>query len=492
MQCPKMLWMDRNMPEAGEVSDSAQARFRAGVRVGELARDYFGEYESVPYSGDKGAMAGETTRLIDAGARTIAEASFSHDGNFCSVDILRVNENGGFEIVEVKSVAGSEEEDDGKAVKLVHLHDMAYQRYVVTGGGHRVDSVSLIQLNRDYVRRGDLDVHKLFVLRDCTGETASMQDDIESNIVEIERIAEMRDEPGVDIGRYCQDPYACAYMGWCWRKVPEDSVFDIRNRMFHADKYDLYRGGVVTMRQLLEAGVNITDRQMLQVRTVCEDLPPMIDKDAIREFLDELSYPLYHLDFETWQQVIPEFDGVRPYMQIPTQYSLHIQERPDSEPGHREFLGKEGEDPRSAIAERLCADIPMGACVLAYNMSFEKGRVKELAAAFPDLADHLMDIHDNMRDLAVPFRKAAYYCRAMKGSYSLKAVLPALFPGDPELDYNALDLVHNGDEAMNAFATLHEQPPEDIPRIRQALLDYCRIDTLAMVRILGRLYEVRE
>ncbi|MCL2142183.1 MAG: DUF2779 domain-containing protein, partial [Methanimicrococcus sp.] len=157
---------------------------------------------------------------------------------------------------------------------------------------------------------------------------------------------------------------------------------------------------------------------------------------------------------------------------------------------HKEFLAKEGIDPRRPLADHLCADIPKNACVIAYNMAFEKGRIKELAALFPDLSDHLMSIHDNMIDLIIPFQSGAYYCKEMGGSYSIKSVLPALCPNDPKLDYNALNLIHNGSDAMNAYAALVNKSPEEIAKIRAALLAYCRLDTLAMVKILEKLYDV--
>jgi hypothetical protein len=181
---------------------------------------------------------------------------------------------------------------------------------------------------------------------------------------------------------------------------------------------------------------------------------------------------------------------VWPYEQIPTQYSLHIQNEPGGALIHKEFLGKEGEDPRRAIAERICEDIPVDGCMIAYYATFEKTRLKELAGMFPDLSDHLMAIYENTRDLIVPFNAGHYYCEAMGGRTSIKVVLPAMFPDDPELDYHALDLVHDGMEAANAFATLHEQTPEDIAKIRAALLKYCRLDTLAMVKILERLQQL--
>ena len=192
------------------------------------------------------------------------------------------------------------------------------------------------------------------------------------------------------------------------------------------------------------------------------------------------------IDFEAFEQVIPEFDGVKPRMHIPFQYSLHI-EHEDGRLEHREFLAKEGTDPRRPIAERLCRDIPADVCVLAYSKAFEAKILKQLAGEFPDLAGHLNAIAANLQDLEVPFKKRAYYSKAMEGRSSIKKVLPALYPEDPALDYHSLEGVHKGDEASEAFATLADHTPEEIAVIREQLLKYCGLDTYAMVKVLEKL-----
>ena len=177
-----------------------------------------------------------------------------------------------------------------------------------------------------------------------------------------------------------------------------------------------------------------------------------------------------------------------PYEQIPFQYSLHV-EQEDGSLKHFEFLAKEGEDPRRALAEQLIKDIPEGACSTAYNMSFEKSVLRRLAAQFPDLAKQLMDIHDNMHDLMIPFQKQYYYSAAMQGSYSIKYVLPALWPDDPKLDYHSLEGVHNGAEASAVYAGLTNDTPQEIAVKREQLLRYCELDTYAMVKVLEKLKE---
>lgn len=203
-----------------------------------------------------------------------------------------------------------------------------------------------------------------------------------------------------------------------------------------------------------------------------------------------LSYPIYFLDFETYQEAIPQYNGTWAYEQIPFQYSLHYIEKEDGELKHKEFLAETGIDPRRILAERLVEDIPMNVCVTAYNMVFEKGRIKELANLFDDLKEHLMNIHDNIKDLMIPFHDRLYYTKEMNGSYSIKYVLPALFPNDPDLDYHNLPVVHNGGEASSAFVDLINHEKEEQEKIRNGLLLYCGLDTLAMVKVWEKLKEV--
>lgn len=483
LQCPKILWMDRSMPEQKAAPD--ESRFTVGNEIGDLAMGYFGNFTEVAFNRESmSEMIAETQRLLAEGnEQVIAEASFSFEDNFCSVDLLRRAEDG-YEIIEVKSSSAKTQ------ITPIYLHDMAYQYYVLTSCGLNITKVSLMQLNPQYVRRGALDLDELFVVTDCTDMIREMQYEIPERIASIRAIAALDDEPDTLLGMRCDNPYECGYKGWCYRNLPENNVFNIGFGMRSAMKEQAHYDGIISFGDVLNSGLKLTEKQLRQVTSTVSDLPPDINKRGIRRFLETLTYPLYHLDFETYQQHIPLWDGVHPYQQIPFQYSLHIQDAPCGEALHREFLAKEGIDPRRELAERLCADIPPDVCVLAYNKSFEQACIRGLAVMFPDLSDHMLCISENMRDLMQPFKNGDYYSREMGGSYSIKVVLPAMCGDDPELDYHALEHIHNGGEAMAAYATLHIQPSDEIERIRAALLAYCRLDTLAMVKILEKLYEM--
>lgn len=141
------------------------------------------------------------------------------------------------------------------------------------------------------------------------------------------------------------------------------------------------------------------------------------------------------------------------------------------------------------MSNNLCKDIPSDATVVAYNMSFEKGLIKKLATNFPDLSSHLININENMKDLMVPFQKKYYVTPEMKGSYTIKYVLPALDKKMREA-YKKLDFVQNGSQTMNAYANLSKQDEANKEKIRSCLLKYCELDTFAMVKIVNKLKEV--
>jgi CRISPR/Cas system-associated exonuclease Cas4 (RecB family) len=436
LQCPKILWLDINRSEEKDASLINQHLLDSGTKAGELARGYFGPYSLVDYSEDKSVMLAETQRLIAARTPIICEAAFANDDGLCIVDILRQTD-GGYNIIEVKSSTG---------LKDQHLDDMAFQYYILNACGLPIKNVSLMHINNQYERLGELDIQKLFALQDCTVEVLDRQKDISVNIKKIREIAGAGTEPDIPIGKHCKTPYPCPYQSYCSPDLA-DTLVD-------------------------------------------NNQPPIIDREKLNVFLETLSYPLYFLDFEIFQEAVPSYDHQRPYQLMSCQYSLHIQTEKGAEPAHREYLAPHGSDPRRALAERLCADIPRDVCVLAYWMSFEKKRIEELAALFPDLSTHLMAIHSNIKDLIVPFKTKAWHSHLQSGSNSLKAVVPAMFPDDPELNYQNLGLIQGGGEAMNAYAELPYKTPEEQQRIRDALLAYCHLDTLVMVKVLEKLQMV--
>ena len=477
VQCPKILWLKMHKPELFDESVMNQSTLSAGNDVGDLAMGLFGPYIEVPY-GDLSEMIARTKELLDVQTPIICEASFSYSGCFCSVDILRRCGNT-YEIYEVKS---------STEVKDIYLDDVSYQQYVLHKCGLEISRVSIVHINNRYVRHGELELKKLFKIVDVTEQSSAKQKEVEDRLAFLSDYLNQEEEPDCVYGDQCSNPYTCGFAAHCIGELPSPSVFDIAN---FRRKMDFYRQGILSFEDVLHTGV-LKGKQLMQVEHELKDLPAAINKEGIREILKEFTYPLYFLDFETFQSPIPLFDYSRPYQQIPFMYSLHWIEREGDDFHQTVSLSYPGNDPRRTIAEDLCHDIPKGVCTLAYNMGFEKGRIRELATLYPDLADHLMDIHDNMRDLMIPFQKGWYYNKAMEGSYSIKYVLPALYPDDPELDYQNLEGVHNGGEASETYLAMWNMTDEEIAKKCQELSKYCGLDTYAMVKVWQKLKELYE
>ena len=477
VQCPKMLWMKTFKPELFDNSVMKESVLETGNKVGDLAMNIFGDYTEVEYSEDLTKMLDDTKKLIENGTKVICEASFTFDGLFCAVDILKNNGNNEVEIYEVKS---------STEIKDIYVHDVSYQNYVLENLGYHVTRICLVYINNEYVRHGELDLDQLFNIDDLTAEAKANYELVQENAAYFKKYLEQEDEPTMDIGEHCFKPYPCGFWGFCSRNLPQPNVFDIANMR---KKFKLYKDGIVSYEQL-EASNELNDKQRMQVEWELFDKPAFIDKQFVKEFLDGLSYPLYFLDFESYQSAIPPYDDSKPYEQIVFQYSLHYILEEGGELYHKEFLAYPGEDPRRKLAEQLCEDIPLNVCTTAYNMAFEKTRIKGLAEIYPDLADHLMNIHDHIQDLMIPFQKKMYYEKSMEGSYSIKYVLPALFPGDPALDYHNLEGVHNGGEASATFASMETMDKEELEMWRKNLLKYCCLDTYAMVKVWEKMIEV--
>jgi len=477
-QCEKILWLDKYKSEYRLDNDN-QAVLDNGTDVGIIAQDLFGKHKVVEFNKDLSKMIDDTKRYLMEENIVLCEASIKYNNNFCSVDILKKNKDK-YEIYEVKS---------STHCKDIFVEDASYQYFVLKSAGYNVKKVCVVTLNSDYIRHGDLELDKLFKINDITDVAIDKFSSVKKKIEEINKYMAMDMEEEKKLGTYCFSPYECPYFNYCSRNLVKNNIFDIKGMQLKS-KINLYNQGYISFEDLLNANINQKVRQ--QIEFEINNLKPYVNKDNIKEFLNTLSYPIYYLDFESYQEAIPEFDNARPYMQMPFQYSLHYQLKEDKELMHTEFLAEGSGDPRRNLALSLVKDIPQDVCVVAYNMAFEKMIIKHLASLYPDLRKHLLNISDNMKDLIIPFRNRDFYVKEMQGKSSIKYVLPALFPNDPSLNYHNLDLVHKGDEASNAFKSMKNLSKEEVELLRAALLKYCELDTFAMVKIHQKLKSVVE
>lgn len=474
-QCHKSLWLHKHQPELKDpVDPGLQARFDSGHAVGALAHQLLSGGVEVPYEGLTHAeQLAMTMKLLAEGRETIYEATFQHDGIFVKVDILH-HGAAGWELLEVK---------ESTEVKEVHRTDAAVQLYVLAGAGLDVAKVAIVHIDTTYVRQGDLEVQKLFTIADITDAAREMQPNIPAEIADM-RAMLAGGVPAIDIGPQCSDPYACDFHGHCWQHIPEDSVFDLRER--GVDTFALYGEGIVRQADIPLERLNGKQRQQVEATLRQVDT---LDKAEVQRFLAGLWHPRCYLDFETVNPAIPLFDGLRPYQQMPFQYSLRVQSSAGESLVHHELLAQPGVDPRRELAERLLGEIPEGACVVAWNQAFEKRVLGELAKSFPDLAPRIGKLLESFRDPMALFRDRSVYLWRQKGSYSIKAVLPVLVP---ELSYEGMEIA-GGDMAMGAYYRMCDaEDAEELERVRRALLEYCALDTQGLVRIVERLRELAE
>lgn len=475
--CEKKLWLSEYKKE--EAKEDNSTVLANGNMVGDLARHLFGDnYVLIDYNKGLKEMIRDTKVALAFKPNIICEASFSYNGNFCSVDILK-NDIDGVELYEVKST--TEKKD-------IYLDDISYQTWVLKMCGINVKKSCLVHINSEYVKDGNLDINKFFMIEDVTKELDL--DIIKECSNEYHKVINRNIEPEVDLNSNCKyNNELCPFFDYCTRRLSKPNVFDLAS-VYFKNKLELYKKGIITFEDLIKDG-SINEKGLEQVKYELEDLKPKINKNNINKFLDKVTYPVYFLDFESYQDVIPKYDGTKPYQQICFQYSLDYYLEQGGELYHKEFLNdKYTENPMKYLCENLVNDIPKDSCIIVYNDTFEKTRLKEMAEIFPEYKEHLLNIRNNIIDLMVIFRNRDYYIKEMEGSYSIKHVLPALFPNDESLNYNNLEQVHKGNEASEAYLSLPSLSKKDEKILRGNMLRYCGLDTRAMVKIFDKLKEL--
>ena len=474
-QCPKRLWLEIHKPELRDDSAS-EVVFQIGHQVGDIARSIY-DPESAGITidldtlGHRAALA-RSAELLAQGSGPVFEAGMAIEGALAYADVMLPNRSDGtlqWRMIEVKSSTG---------VAAYHQDDIAVQSHIAVSSGVRLSSVSLAHINNAFVYQGDGDYRGLLHEVDLTEEALSRGNEVRQWIADAQRVAACAEEPEVATGAHCTKPFTCGFRGYCNRdkacpEFPLDSLPRLHSRkreQFEAEGYEDVRD---VPDELLNAVQN-------RVKQCSISGMPFFDTDGAAADLAPLGFPAYFLDFETVNLPVPIWKGTRPYQQIPFQFSLH---RLD-EAGildHTAFLDLSGNDPSGAFADSLIHQCGDEGAVFVFNASFETSRIRELSERFPELAPALHAIIDRIVDL-LPIARNRYYHPSQHGSWSIKAVLPALCP---DLSYDQLDGVKDGAMAVESFkeAISRKTTQERRHCIERQLLEYCKLDTLAMVRI---------
>lgn len=480
LKCEKCLYLNKHHNELRDsLTKEQEAIFQQGTNVGDLAQKLFpGGIDLTPATFyDFGPSIIATKKAISKGVPIIYEAAFLFNGVLAAMDILVKSDNG-YKAYEVKS---------STSVKDTYIQDAALQAYVILNSGVELEDVSIVHLNKKYKREGEINIKKLFTIASVMDSIRAPINEIPNKIQNFKTLLKSSHVPENDIGIHCHKPYTCDFIGHCWKNVPSYSVFDINNLSVNK-RFSLYHNGCITLDQV-PIDFPLSNNERLQVQSEV-DQTAHIETEKITTFLRALTYPVYHIDFETMAHAVPQLDGASPYGPIVFQYSMHIQESVGSVPTHKEYLGPgDKTDPRYNFAKKLISDCGTQGDVLVYNIGFERGKLKALIALFPVLGEELNAIILRMKDLMVPFQSKWYYTPEMKGSHSLKYVFPAIAP-DFEHSYDGLT-IQNGSAASLVYSQMVDGSYlGNYEAARKDLIAYCKLDTLAMVKLLEKLYAV--
>lgn len=470
LQCPKRLWLQINRPDLQVVEAGQQARMEAGNVVGDIARQQYPDGVLIDGANLSLAIQDTAAQLTKGKRLPIFEATFQQDGVLVRNDLL-LPAKAGYHLAEVKS---------STHVKDYHLSDVAIQAHVTEQAGVPLRRISVVHIDNSFIYPGGQDYAGLFRFVDVTDQARELMPQVPKWIKAAQKTLAGA-EPDIAPGPHCQDPFDCPFIDYC--HPPEDLTAHPVELLPYSQKLaaTLRAEGYADIRDIPKGRLT-TDRHVRIWKSIIQG-KPVLDK-AVREDMAALSWPRYFIDFETINFAAPIWTGTRPYQQIPFQWSCHIQSHTGSLK-HAEWLADGAEDPRLGFVESLIRLVGQRGTLLAYNAAFERKRLEELAEAFPAHAEALLDLMERMVDL-LQITRDRYYHPDMRGSWSIKRVLPTIAPA---LSYQGLS-VADGGMAQEAFMALMAPATteQEKAQIRQDLLTYCERDTYAMVEI-ARFFE---
>ncbi len=478
LQCSKRLWLEVHRKDLRADSAATMASFAIGNQVGEIAQRLYDP------SG-KGALIDPHTEGFDeAFARTksllmsahpIFEAGFCAEGALSFADVMLPIGRGRqrqWRMVEVKS---------SSEVKPYHRDDAAVQAFLARACGVPLASVSLAHIDSDWTYPGNGDYHGLLREVDLSGDAFSRAEEVRTWIAGAHAVVAKRREPPTTTGSHCSNPFSCGFLDYCQSQEPQaEQPVSWLPRQSKALKEQLSHLGLTELRDVPDS--LLSDKQR-RVRDVTLSGKLYFDQAAASAALAAHKLPAYFMDFETIQFAVPIWKGTRPYQQIPFQFSVHRLGR-SGKLEQQAFLDLSGGDPSLRFAQALIAACGERGPIFVYNAGFENGRIRDLAGRFPRLAGALLALSDRVVDL-LPVARDHFYHPSQQGSWSIKAVLPAVFP---DVRYGDLQGVQDGGMAMEAFleALSPQVSAARKHEIEKQLLDYCKLDTYAMVRLWAR------
>lgn len=470
LSCPKYLWMMfHDLDKIPELDLATEYIIQQGNIIGQLAKKLFPKGIDLPEEGKDFKLNIQKTQELLKTRKIIFEAGIVAGELYARADILVPVGKNEWDIIEVKG---------STKVKDEHIHDVSFQKHVYQLAGLKIRKCFLLHINNEFVKKGEINPKKLLTQEEITSEVEEAIVGIQERIDDMMEIVNNKEAPDASIGNGCNNGFECVSED-CWNFLPESHVFE------------LYRGGKKSL-ELLEAEIfsikdipndfKLNGKQEIQ-RKCANSGKVHINKEGIKKFLKGLNYPLYYLDFETFQTAVPLYDGTKPYQQIPFQFSLHVDDGKQIK--HFEYLHDSQCDPREKFLQEMKKVLGTEGSIIVFNQYFEISRLKELAIAFPEYKNWVESIIKRIVDLLIPFRNFDYYNPEQKGSCSIKAVLPAV----TGKSYKELNINNGGLASVSYFESVFNEV-ENKDKIRKDLLEYCKLDTEGMIWIIDELKKV--
>ncbi|MCU0660327.1 MAG: DUF2779 domain-containing protein [Candidatus Pacebacteria bacterium] len=495
LECPKNAWIKihkREVYKQFPLSEFEKSIIETGNEVEDYARTLFPAGTLI--DGRDAFWQKKTQELIDSaslatnvGPLVIFQPVFVSDGFLAAADILEYDpstssgQTGTWNIYEVKASNSVKETGDRN-----HVDDLAFQRVVLMDAGIQVGRCFILHMDPTYVRRGGLELEKLFVSDDMTEQVTELEQETREKMQRAKEYLGQEYEPA----GYCSCIYKgrskhCTTFPYSNPDIPDYSIHDIARIGASKTKLKELVDREIWQIDDIPEGMEFSKNQQAQIDAY--RYGPHKDMLGIRYELEKLTFPLYFLDYETYPSAIPRFTGFSPYQQIPFQFSLHVLRTPDEVPEHYEYLHEESDDPTDALATALSQWIGTEGSIIVWNKKFEIGRNVEIAARNADFAPLMANINNRIYDLMDVFTKQHYVERDFMGSTSIKYVLPVLAP---ELTYKDLAIREGGtaSEKWNQM-TGGTLPQNEREEIAYNLKVYCKLDTYAMYAIWKKLYE---
>jgi hypothetical protein len=467
LQCEKKLWLSTYKSGQAKHDQAALTRMERGNILGAVARSIF-PGGSLVDTNDRSSAVAKTKSLLKTNSGPIYEAAFTYDGIQVFIDIL-VPEEDGYHLIEIKSAT---------EVSTQHIIDTAIQVWVAERTGAKINRVSVGFINNKFVYPGEKKYDGLFKLKDISNDISTYSPIIEGWVRSARDILSNSD-PLTPIGKQCKSPFECEFQDYCKSLVPNLPKYPLSD--LKLKKLDLKKLEDKGYTNLLEVPIELVeDPKKARLHRSILSGENYVSENAKTE-IDAIPYPRYYLDFETIAHGLPEWPGTRPYQQIPFQWSCHI-EHSDGHIEHQEFLAEPTQDPRKDCMTSLMSlfDGFKHGSMIAYHAGFEKRILRDLAKLYPETQLLFNSICNQTYDL-LPICRNNFYNRDMHGLWSIKHVLPAIAP---DLNYQALEIA-NGQMAQTAFVKMCAEglSDDEIIKLRADLLKYCKLDTLAMVKI---------